>query len=66
MTSDFEGVLPDLIHYIYVLTILILEKEPVFPFQCSVLNKGTTDTISITSLVYGEPLGYRGGGVFSL
>ena len=32
MTSDFEGFsIPDFIHYIYFL-ILILEKEPVFPF----------------------------------
>ena len=32
MTSDFEGFsIPDYIHYIY-LPILILEKEPVFPF----------------------------------
>jgi len=32
MTSDFEGVsIPDFIHYIFF-PILILEKEPVFPF----------------------------------
>ena len=32
MTSDFEGFsIPDFIHYIYS-PILILEKEPVFPF----------------------------------
>ena len=32
MTSDFEGFsIPDVIHYIYF-PILILEKEPVFPF----------------------------------
>ena len=32
MTSDFEGFsMPDFIHYIYF-PILILEKEPVFPF----------------------------------
>ena len=32
MTSDFEGFsFPDFIHYIYF-PILILEKEPVFPF----------------------------------
>jgi len=43
--------IPDLIHYIYF-PILILEKEPVFSlFECSVLNKGTTGTIFITSLV---------------
>jgi len=36
MTSDFEGFsIPYFIHYIYF-SILILEKEPVFPFnvQC--------------------------------
>ena len=32
MTSDFEGFsIPDFIHYIYF-PILILEKEPAFPF----------------------------------
>jgi len=32
MTSDFEGFsIPDFIHFIYY-PILILEKEPVFPF----------------------------------
>jgi len=32
MTSDFEGFsIPDFIHYIYY-SILILEKELVFPF----------------------------------
>ena len=52
MTSDFEGFsIPDFIHYIYF-PILILEKEPVFSlFECSVLNKGTTGTIFISSLV---------------
>ena len=52
MTSDFEEFsIPDFIHYIYF-PILILEKEPVFSLlnvQC--LNKGTTGTIFITSLV---------------
>ena len=47
--------IPDLIHYIYF-PILILEKEPVFSlFECSVLNKGTTGTIFITSLVWHGP-----------
>ena len=39
--------IPDLIHYIYFL-ILILEK-------CWVLNKGTTGTIFVTSLVWRSP-----------
>ena len=47
MTSDFEGFsIPDFIHYIFF-PILILEKEP---FECSVLNKGTTGTIFISSV----------------
>ena len=40
MTSDFEGFsIPDLIHYIYFL-ILILEKEPVYPFSMLSAKKG--------------------------
>ena len=52
MTSNLEGFsIPDFIHYIYF-PILIIEKEPVFSFfECSVLNKDTTGTIFITSLV---------------
>ena len=52
MTSDFEGFsIPDFINCIYF-PILIFEKEPVFSLlECSVLNKGTTGTIFITSLV---------------
>ena len=74
MTSDFEGFcIPVFIHYIYF-PILILEKDSIFPFECSVLNKGTTGTIFITSLAWRGPwlgiepetastlpLGYRGG-----
>ena len=47
------------------------ERASIFPFECSVLNKGTTGTIFITSLVWRSPwlgieastipLGYRGG-----
>ena len=52
MTSDFEWFsIPDFIHYIYF-HILILEKEPVFSL---LLNKGTTGTIFITSLVWHGP-----------
>ena len=40
MTSDFEGFsIPDFIHYIYF-PILILEKEPVFPFLMSSAKQG--------------------------
>ena len=54
MTSDFEGFYP-----YFFLTILILEKEPVFSlFECWVPNMGTTGTIFITSLVWhGSRLG---------
>ena len=48
------------------------ERASIFPFECSVLNKGTTGTIFIMSLVWRGPwlgieantipLGYRGGG----
>ena len=40
---------------LYYFLVLILEKEPVFPFQCWVLNKGTTGTIFIKSLVWRGP-----------
>ena len=54
MTSEGFSI-PGFIHYIYF-PILILEKELVFfPFECSVLNKGTTGTIFKTSLVWRGP-----------
>ena len=40
------------LHYFLI---LILEKEPVFLFLMLVLNKGTTGTILITSLVWRGP-----------
>ena len=56
----------------------ITERASIFPFEFSVVNKGTTGTIFITSLVWRGPwlgieptleastipLGYRGGGDF--
>jgi len=40
MTSDFEGFsIPDFVHYIYF-PILILEKEPVFPFSMFSAKQG--------------------------
>ena len=40
MTSDFEGFsIPDLIHYIFC-PILILEKEPIFPFSMLSAKQG--------------------------
>ena len=68
MTSDFDGFsFPDFIHYTYLNS---WERASIFPFECSMLNKGTTGTILITSLNPGPPaleaitipLGYRGGG----
>ena len=54
MTSDFEGfAIPDFIHYIYF-PILILAIKPLFSLL-NVLNKGTTGTIFITSLVCRGP-----------
>ena len=56
MTSDFEGFsIPDFIHYIYFPILILWERASIFPFECSVLNKGTTGTISITSLVWRGP-----------
>ena len=46
--------IPDLIHYIIFLS-LFLRKSQYFLFQCWVLNKGTTGTIFITSLVWRGP-----------
>ena len=46
--------IPDCIHYIFVLS-LFLRKCQYFPFQCWVLNKETTGTIFITSLVWRGP-----------
>ena len=49
--KDFTRFYP--LHYFLI---LILEKEPVFPFSMlSALNKGTTGTIVITSLVWRGP-----------
>ena len=60
--------IPDLIHYIYF-PILILEKEPVFPFSMLSAKQGNywyhfynvfgmTRSLNASTL----PLGYRGGG----
>ena len=56
MTSDFEGFsIPDFIHYILFSYLNSYERASIFPFECSVLNKGTTGTIFITSLVWRVP-----------
>ena len=42
MTFDFEGFsIPDFIHYIYFSCLNSWERASIFPFECSVLNKGT-------------------------
>ena len=54
MTSDFEGSsIPDVIHLFSYLN--SWERASIFPFECSVLNMGTTGTIFITSLVWRGP-----------
>ena len=51
MTSDLEGFYP--LHLFSYLN--SWERASIFPFECSVLNKGTTGTIFITSLVWHGP-----------
>ena len=56
MTSDFEGFsIPDFIHYILFTYLNSWERASIFPFECSVLNKGTTGSILIKSLVWRGP-----------
>ena len=43
--------IPDFIQYFFILS-LFLRKSPDYPFKCWVLNKGTTGTIFIMSLVW--------------
>jgi len=50
VTSDYPSLKLPYNNYIYF-PIFILEKEPVFPFLFSALNKRTTGTIFLTSLV---------------
>ena len=52
VASDFEWFPSQILSITLFCSILIFEKEPVFLFQCSVLNKGTSVTIFITSLVW--------------
>ena len=56
MTYDFEGFsIPDFIHYIYF-PILILEKEPVFPFLMLSAKQGNYLVPSLYHLWYDEVL----------
>ena len=77
ITSDYKGFLCQILSSTLFSDLNSWERASIFPFECSVLNKGTTGTIFITSLVWrGEwglnagppalesstlPLGYRGG-----
>ena len=53
MTSDFEGILYPRFYPLHLFSYLnSWERASIFPFECSVLNKGTTGTIFIPSLVW--------------
>ena len=51
MTSDFEGFSIQLLSITFIFLSKFLRKSQYFPFQCSVLNKGTTWYHCLTSLV---------------
>ena len=56
MTSDFEGFFYPRFYPLHLFPYLnSWERASIFPFECSVLNKGTTGTIFITSLVWRGP-----------
>ena len=55
MTSDFEGFLYQILSITLFSYLISWERASIFPFQCWVLNKGTTGTIFITSLVWRGP-----------
>ena len=53
MTSDFEGFFYPRFYLLHLFSYLnSWERASIFPFECSVLNKGTTGTIFIMSLVW--------------
>ena len=53
MTSDFEGFFYPKFYPLHLFSYLTSwERASIFPFECSVLNKGTTGTIFMTSLVW--------------
>ena len=55
MTSDFEGFLYQILSITLFSYLNSWERASIFPFQCWVLNKGTTGTIFITYLVWRGP-----------
>ena len=56
MTSDFERIFYPKFYPLHLFSYLnSWERASIFPFECSVINKGTTGTIFITSLVWRGP-----------
>ena len=55
MTSDLEGFLYQILSIKLFSYLNSWERASIVPFECSVLNKGTTGTIFITSLVWRGP-----------
>ena len=55
MTSDFEGFLYQILSITLFSNLNSWERASIFPLQCWVLNKRTTGTIFITSLVWRGP-----------
>ena len=55
MTSDFEGFLSQILSITFFVLSSFFRKSQYFPVQCWLLNKGTTGTIFITSLVWPGP-----------
>ena len=56
MTSDFEGFFYPRSYPLHLFSYHnSWGRASIFPFECSVLNKGTTGTIFITSSVWGGP-----------
>ena len=55
MTSDFEGFLYQILSITLFSYLNLWERASIFPLQCWVLNKVTTGTIFITSLVWRGP-----------
>ena len=56
MTSDFKRFFYPKFYPLHLFSHLnSWERASIFPFECSVLNKGTTGTIFMTSLVWRGP-----------
>ena len=55
MTSDFERFLYQSLSITLFSYLNSWERASIFPFECPVLNEGTTGTIFITSLVWRGP-----------